>query len=630
MLTAKISCPHCRVLLQTTQAIAPGKTLKCGQCGKPFRVSAPNGPPPPSSPSNITPTPAANEDQIFSDIPVTPRRPRFQSGGKHRGLAVVGIVTVLLLAGGVGAVIYALSQKDATPHSQPKDDTEPVPPVVKRHPGGKDPGAGSAENSLTHLPPQEQKKVNQAIDQGVKYLIDTQEADGRWHAIADENSFNTSAFAHRVGYAALPGLTLLECNVPKEHAAVQKAAQFVRDHTADLRDTYDISLAILFLDRLGDPKDVPLIKELAVRLIAGQTMTGGWSYKCEVLTPQDQEQLSQFLGAKREPIDFRSYSRATLPAPSPPDKSELEIGSKPGDESVKPPEIAPGQEVNVKDPAAKKLPKKLWKLAVVQELPAPQQKMQGAESDNSNTQFAILALWAAKRHGVVVDKTMARVVARFRTSQTPRSGWGYRYENTDRPTATMTCAGLLGLAIGHGFAEEPAAKGAGKKGSEDPSIQIALRELGRVVGRPGDLKKHTVPLDAGVSTVGFLGTPLGQGPLQATTVLFIRQPKLVNLYFLWLVERVGVLYNLKTIGDKDWYAWGVETLLAHQKANGSWLCDNYAGSTSPVDTCLALLFLKRSNLIKDLSDKLERTLEVSDPGPRRLPGGNPNEPGKKK
>ena len=28
-----------------------------------------------------------------------------------------------------------------------------------------------------------------------------------------------------------------------------------------------------------------------------------------------------------------------------------------------------------------------------------------------------------------------------------------------------------------------------------------------------------------------------------------------EMYFLWSVERVAMLYDLKTIGGRDWYAW---------------------------------------------------------------------------
>jgi hypothetical protein len=77
-----------------------------------------------------------------------------------------------------------------------------------------------------------------------------------------------------------------------------------------------------------------------------------------------------------------------------------------------------------------------------------------------------------------------------------------------------------------------------------------------------------------------------------------------NLYFLWSVERVGVLYNLATIGTKDWYRWGAEILVANQQQAGHWDKGGYHGADPTIDTCLALLFLKRANLATDLGGRL--------------------------
>ena len=41
-----------------------------------------------------------------------------------------------------------------------------------------------------------------------------------------------------------------------------------------------------------------------------------------------------------------------------------------------------------------------------------------------------------------------------------------------------------------------------------------------------------------------------------------------NLYALWSIERVAVLYNLETIADKDWYRWASQLLVAHQQPGG--------------------------------------------------------------
>ena len=46
----------------------------------------------------------------------------------------------------------------------------------------------------------------------------------------------------------------------------QRIITAVRDASYSQSKTYQVSLCILFLDRLWDPADVPLIQTLAVRL----------------------------------------------------------------------------------------------------------------------------------------------------------------------------------------------------------------------------------------------------------------------------------------------------------------------------------------------------------------------------
>ena len=66
------------------------------------------------------------------------------------------------------------------------------------------------------------------------------------------------------------------------------------------------------------------------------------------------------------------------------------------------------------------------------------------------------------------------------------------------------------------------------------------------------------------------------------------------------MERVAVVYDLEKIGGKDWYGWGSQLLVESQNADGNW-SDTFAGLP---DTSFALLFLKRVNVVKDLTDKL--------------------------
>ena len=76
------------------------------------------------------------------------------------------------------------------------------------------------------------------------------------------------------------------------------------------------------------------------------------------------------------------------------------------------------------------------------------------------------------------------------------------------------------------------------------------------------------------------------------------------MYFLWSVERVAVLYQLSRIEGKDWYRWGMQVLLSYQNPEGGWSLGG-VGANELSNTCFALLFLQRANLVQDLTDKLE-------------------------
>ena len=67
-----------------------------------------------------------------------------------------------------------------------------------------------------------------------------------------------------------------------------------------------------------------------------------------------------------------------------------------------------------------------------------------------------------------------------------------------------------------------------------------------------------------------------------------------------------MIYSREVIGERDWFDWGYPIVLENQKPDGSWQEAAPALSGGPLtDTCFAILFLKRSNIAKDLTDKLQ-------------------------
>ena len=220
--------------------------------------------------------------------------------------------------------------------------------------------------------------------------------------------------------------------------------------------------------------------------------------------------------------------------------------------------------------------------------------MQGQSSDgadNSNTQFAVLALGIARRYRLPLDYPVALVEQRFRLSENA-AGWDYQWvSRAPRSYGSMTCAGLLGLAVGRATAEEKAAPEGKERQTrpEDPGLAWGLKILGTYLRDPSDAR-------------GLAASPT-LGPRAA-----------VNQYFLWSVERVAVLCAVDTIGGIDWYRWGAGLLLPTQRRDGSWLGRGSCGYAA-ADTSFALLFLKRSDLLPELRKELSKRVRIVDPGP---------------
>jgi hypothetical protein len=404
----------------------------------------------------------------------------------------------------------------------------------------------------------DREAIDKAVERGTAFL--------RQHGAASQD-FNTTG--QPVGASALVGLTLLECGAGPDDEAVRGIAAMVRPASVDMHQTYSLALSILFLDRLGDPSDVPLIQSMTVRLLAGQNASGGWSYECPAVGEAEVRRLTAHLKEQAELIGRRERPKVV--------KGDNEPDAKPARPSVKdlPKEIQ--QQLDLIRPTA----------------PGSTQIM----GDNSNTQFATMALWVGRRQGLPVEKALARIDQRFRVTQNPDGGWTYSpvLGGAGVSTATMTCAGLLGLAVAHGSVAEVALE----KGktvpdpSKDRAVKAALALLGTAVGHPFGKGRAGAPP---------LNVPMVGGR---------------TYYFFWSLERVAVALDLKTIGGKgkDWYAWGADVLLANQAPDGSWQGEYSA----PVDTCFALLFLKRANLASDLTARLKGKLQ--DPGEVTLKAG---------
>lgn len=207
----------------------------------------------------------------------------------------------------------------------------------------------------------------------------------------------------------------------------------------------------------------------------------------------------------------------------------------------------------------------------------------GAQGDNSNTQFGSLAAWVMRRHGIENDAALASLDRYYRDSFIDRDG-GWSYTPKVGPASpTMTCAGLIGLAT--------------YRGAENQQLGGRNRGDEEVSGRVRQLRAEDDPIAK--KALHALGREL---------LLADRDPQRsinTDLYFLWSLERVGVIYDVQEIGGVDWYKWGSGRLIKGQSRDGQWRGKGSKHTyDSHVGTSFAILFLSRANLAADLSSRI--------------------------
>jgi len=197
---------------------------------------------------------------------------------------------------------------------------------------------------------------------------------------------------------------------------------------------------------------------------------------------------------------------------------------------------------------------------VVRKIHVKKQREGPPTGDNSNTQYAALGLRACHDAGIVLPKEWIRLARNWwYVSQHDGSndayagrGWSYREKGDFHPYGSMT-AGAVGGVVIYDFILDESWK-------RDACVHRGMEWVARnftVTENPGPPEPH------------------GGG--------------LNHYYYLYAMERLGILYGTEKLGAHDWYPKGALFLLDAQRADGSWQADD------PVtDTCFAILFLRRA------------------------------------
>jgi hypothetical protein len=254
-----------------------------------------------------------------------------------------------------------------------------------------------------------QVDIEGAIEKGVRFLKSTQKADGTW----------PGTYGNRLGGIALAGLALCESGVPADDTAVRSVADFVRQRSATEYQTYDLSLSIMFLDKLtraGEGREL--------RAATAATLAKRKKLKSGRVLVADQVDDSQRI---------------------------VELGRR----------LIRGQG-----------PGGSWTYSC----------QTSHDGDHSNTQFAVIGVWIAGQHGLNVTESLQRCSRHFRSCQSPEGGWGYGTSgSTPSMTCAGLMALATGLGLETELAASRGLPGKTRKQQpgRDRNVEAGLKRLER-------------------------------------------------------------------------------------------------------------------------------------------------------
>ncbi len=330
------------------------------------------------------------------------------------------------------------------------------------------------------------------------------------------------------GTNELKMLTFLHGGLPESDPALQELVRWALQ--AELLKTYNVSLLAMALEELNRVTHQQKIWQCAQFLVDNMAPNGEWGYG----------EPTTYV----EPVTTPSAPRRSTPtAPAPRARQTGKV-----------------RDFDSPDPARRTKP------PVTRWLPVKKQREGLNPHDNSNTQYAALGLRASHDSGIVLPKELIeRAMKWWHDTQLGSSpggkpdpggkgapvaseggAAGWSYTDTGRAYGSMTVGGLGSLAIYHHIL--------GQDWRKDPAVQKGVEWIAQ----------------------NFSVT---ENPRKADSLYYH--------YYLYGLERAGILYGTETFGTHAWYAEGARELLRAQKADGSW-------GDGVVETCFAILFLRRA------------------------------------
>ncbi len=193
--------------------------------------------------------------------------------------------------------------------------------------------------------------------------------------------------------------------------------------------------------------------------------------------------------------------------------------------------------------------------------------------DASNTQYALLGLYAGKQAGAKIPEEIWKEIRALyigtQTKETRDTGyWSYTEQKKDA-SFTMTAAGVSGLVIA-------------RMGLNTSAQELNLKT--GIAAKCGEYAENE-PIRRGLNWIG-------SGKRFSFDNAINSQSTFYNIYG---IERVGRLSGQRFLGKYDWYREGCDYLVRTQNKDGSWSAERGVGEdqVKVMATSFALLFLSK-------------------------------------